>query len=442
MSIKKNVGGVATLLAHQHLSPGYLKFKRGYRTFLHSIRGGKWLYDTTHKIKKAIKGSLLPSTFFEDLGFDYIGPVDGHDISDLTRLLRWADSLEGPVLLHVCTVKGKGYAPAEQTPELYHGVGPFSPEKGLSQGGACPDYSAVFGQCLTELASQDRRICAVTAAMQSGTGLDSFAAAHPDRLYDVGIAEGHAVAMCAGMAKQGMLPVFAVYSTFLQRAYDMLLHDVALQRLHVVLAIDRAGLVGADGETHQGVFDLAFLSTVPHMTVLAPANYAELRSMLRAALYDYAGPVAVRYPRGEEDGRFLNDTSGRPDCVIRPGSQFTLAGYGNLVGELLTAAELLEAEGISCEVVKLNQLIPLDAEQVMASVEKTHNLAVAEEVIQPNSVGMALSYGLAGRGIPVDHLILLSSGADFVPQGSVKELHQLLGIDAQSIAKSVKEALG
>ena len=441
MSIKKNVGGMATLLARQHLNPGYLRFKSRYRNFLRSMAWGRKVYDLTHRIKKTIKGTILPSTFFEDLGFDYIGPVDGHDISDLTRLLRWADSMDGPVLLHVCTTKGKGYPPAEQTPEVYHGVSPFSPEKGIAAGEEKQDYSAVFGQCLTELAGQDRRVCAVTAAMQSGTGLDCFAAAYPDRLYDVGIAEGHAVAMCAGMAKQGLLPVFAVYSTFLQRSYDMLLHDVALQRLHVVLGVDRAGLVGADGETHQGVFDLAFLSTVPHMTVLSPSNYRELRSMLRSALYDYTGPVAVRYPRGGEDERFLEDTSGKPDCVLRPGTQFTLAGYGNLIGELLTAAELLEAEGISCEVVKFNQLIPMNAEHVLYSVEKTHNLAVVEEVIQPNSVGMAISYDLAERGIQLDHLILLSSGTDFVPQGTVAELRHLLGIDAQSIADTVKEAL-
>ncbi len=441
MSIKKNVGGIATLLSRQHLNPAYLKFKQIYRRFWHATPWGKGIYNLTHRIKKTIKGTILPSTFFEDLGFDYIGPVDGHDVADMTRLLKWADSLEGPVLFHVCTTKGKGYGPAEQTPEVYHGVSPFSPERGIPSVPAKPDYSAVFGQCLTELAHQDRRVCAVTAAMQSGTGLDCFAAAYPDRLYDVGIAEGHAVAMCAGMAKQGMLPVFAVYSTFLQRSYDMLLHDVALQKLHVVLGVDRAGLVGADGETHQGVFDLAFLSTVPHMTVLAPSNYREVRSMLRSALYDYDGPVAVRYPRGSEDSRFLEDTSDQPDCVIRPGNQFTLAGYGNLIGELLEAAELLEAEGISCEVVKLNQLIPLNAEHVLASVAKTHNLAVVEEVIQPNSVGMALSYDLADRGIQLEHLILLSSGNDFVPQGTVAELRHLLGIDAQSIAQTVKEAL-
>lgn len=441
MSIRKNVGGIAKLLAHQHLGEGYLKFKRGYGSLMHTIPGGKHIYNLTHRIKKAIKGTILPSTFFEDLGFDYIGPVDGHDLKDLTRLLRWADSLDGPVLLHVCTTKGKGYKPAEDTPEYYHGVGAFDLAKGVSTT-LKTDYSAVFGQCLTELADEDRRICAVTAAMQSGTGLDCFAERHHDRLYDVGIAEGHAVAMCAGMAKQGMLPVFAVYSTFLQRSYDMLLHDVALQQLHVVFGVDRAGLVGADGETHQGVFDLAFLSTIPHMTVLAPASYAELRSMLRSALYDYSGPVAVRYPRGTEDASFTQDTSGAPDCVIREGTQFTLAGYGNLIGELLKAADLLAQEGISCEVVKLNQLIPLHAEQVVASVKKTHHLAVVEEVIEANSVGHAIATALAGQGVVAEHLILLSSGMEFVPHGSVDELRRLLGIDAQSIVNKVKEALG
>ena len=325
MSIRKNVGSIAKLLARQHLGEGYLKFKRGYGSLMHTIPGGKHIYNLTHRIKKAIKGTILPSTFFEELGFDYIGPVDGHDLKDLTRLLRWADSLDGPVLLHVCTTKGKGYKPAEDTPEYYHGVGAFDLAKGVSTKPKT-DYSAVFGQCLTELADEDRRICAVTAAMQSGTGLDGFAERHHDRLYDVGIAEGHAVAMCAGMAKQGMLPVFAVYSTFLQRSYDMLLHDVALQQLHVVFGVDRAGLVGADGETHQGVFDLAFLSTIPHMTVLAPASYAELRSMLRSALYDYSGPVAVRYPRGTEAYRVFHAGYLRCAGLRHPGGNAVYSG--------------------------------------------------------------------------------------------------------------------
>ncbi|MBR1779808.1 MAG: 1-deoxy-D-xylulose-5-phosphate synthase [Oscillospiraceae bacterium] len=441
MSIKKNVGGIARLLERQHLRPGYLRFKRGYGRVLHSVPGGIHLYNLNHRIKRSIKGSFLPSTFFEDMGFDYVGPVDGHDVTELTRLLRWADNLPGPVVFHVLTTKGKGYEPAERTPEFYHGVSPFDPEQGVDPA-ACPrDFSAVFGETLTQLAREDARICAVTAAMQSGTGLDSFAEACPERLFDVGIAEGHAVAMCAGMAKQGMIPVFAVYSTFLQRAYDMLLHDVAMQNLHVVFAVDRAGLVGADGETHQGVFDLAYLSTVPHMTVLCPANYAELRSMLRAAVYDYDGPVAVRYPRGQECARLVQDTSAQRDCVVRPGEQFTLAGYGTMLDELLAAAEQLEAEGVSCEVVKCNQLIPLCSDHLMDSVKKTRRLLVAEEVIEHNSLGHALSFDLADQGVQMRSLILLDSGNDFVPHGTVPELRKRLGIDADSIVRRVKEAL-
>ncbi len=441
MSIQKNVGGVARLLSRQHLKPRYLRFKRRYRAAMQSFPGGRQVYNFTHWVKTRIKGSILPSTFFEDLGFEYVGPVDGHDISELTRLLEWADTLDHPVLLHVRTVKGMGYEPAQHAPEYYHGVSPFDPEKGVVRSEPKLDYSAVFGKTLAKLAAEDPRICAVTAAMQTGTGLDGFAQAFPDRIYDVGIAEGHAVSMCAGMAKQGLLPVFAVYSTFLQRAYDMLLHDVALQDLHVVFGVDRAGLVGADGETHQGVFDLAFLSTVPHMTVLAPSNYAELESMLRSACYDYDGPVAVRYPRGGEDPRFVDDTSGEVDCVIREGTQFTLAGYGNMIPEILKAADRLEQEGISCEVVKLNRLIPLQADHLMTSVQKTRCVMVVEDVIQPCSVGRSFAFDLADKGIELDHLILLSSGTDFVCHGSVDQLRHLLQIDAEAIVNKVKEVL-
>lgn len=440
MSIKKNVGGVAKLLSRQHLRPSYLRFKRRYREFTHAIPGGRQIYRLTHSLKKFLKSSFLPSVFFEDMGFEYIGPVDGNDVAELTRLLRWADSLDGPVLLHVRTKKGKGYPPAENTPELYHSVGAFSLDEGIKPSDKL-DFSSVFGKCLAELAEKDERICAITAAMQSGTGLDRFASEFPSRFFDVGIAEGHAVAMCAGMAKQGLLPVFAVYSTFLQRSYDMLLHDVSLQNLHVVFGVDRAGLVGADGETHQGVFDLAYLSTIPHINVLAPSNFAEMKSMLRSALYDFAGPVAIRYPRGGEDDCFTKDTGGTADCVIRQGKDFTFVVYGTLICEAIKAAKCLAEDGIECEIVKLNQLIPLNAEQVLNSVEKTHRLLVIEDVIRPNSVGRALAHQLAERNIATESMCLLSSGIDFVPHGSVGELRALLGIDANSIVKTVKGVL-
>ncbi len=441
MSIKKNVGGIASLLERQHLKAHYLRLKERYRSLTGKHKLGSHIYRITHRMKKFIKGNIFPSTFFEEMGFEYIGPVDGHDVGELERLLRWADTLDGPVLFHVRTRKGMGYPPAEENPDLYHGVSPFSLTDGVRPTAGKPDFSAVFGETLTALAEQDSRICAVTAAMQSGTGLDRFAAAFPNRLFDVGIAEGHAVSMCAGMAKQGVLPVFAVYSSFLQRSYDMLLHDVALQRLHVVLGIDRAGLVGADGETHQGVFDLAFLSTVPHMTVLAPSSYAELRHMLRCALYEHDGPVAVRYPRGSEDSRFTGDTADTPDCVLREGSDLTLVGYGSMVGELLESADLLERDGISCAVVKINRLVPLQADSVVHSLQKTRRLAVVEEVVQPNCLGQALAQLLAERGAEPEYLLTLNAGTDFIPHGSVPQLRRLLGIDAASVAEKIREAL-
>ena len=300
MSITKNVGGVAEHLARQRLKPQYLNFKKGYRKAMSILPLGGHIYNVTHKIKTAVKESLLPCSMFEDMGFTYLGPVDGHDVKGLTRLLSYAKDLQGPVLLHVRTVKGKGYPPAERNPDKFHGVGRFCVETGELVQPAGEDFSQVFGETLCRLAEEDPAVCAVTAAMQGGTKLDGFARRFPERFFDVGIAEGHAAAMAAGMAKQGMKPVFAVYSTFLQRAYDALIHDVALQGLHVVLAVDRAGLAGEDGETHQGVFDAAFLDTVPGMTVLCPSSFQELRSMLRRAVLELTGPVAIRYPKGGE----------------------------------------------------------------------------------------------------------------------------------------------
>ncbi len=297
MSITPNVGAVADHLAKQRLKPQYLTFKRYYRRVMNSNQVGRKVYRFTHKVKQALKQSLLPCSMFENMGFNYVGPVNGHDLAGLTRAMRYARELNEPVLLHVKTVKGKGYAPAEENPDAFHGVSPFDPATGKAKKKSGENFSAVFGRTLTRLAQQDRRVCAITAAMMSGTGLEQFQAACPKRFFDVGIAEGCAVSMAAGMAKQGAIPVFAVYSSFLQRAYDMLIHDVAIDKLHVVLGVDRAGLVGEDGETHHGVFDVAFLDSVPGMTVLAPSSYAELEGMLEQAVLHVNGPVAIRYPR-------------------------------------------------------------------------------------------------------------------------------------------------
>lgn len=433
MSITKNVGGVADHLAHQRLKPQYLRFKKAYRAFTSAVPGGKTLYKITHKIKKGIKGTLLPCSMFEDMGFTYLGPVDGHNLKELTTLLRWAKELKGPVLLHIRTIKGKGYPFAEQTPDAFHGVSSFNIQTGkpLKTGGE--NFSAVFGAELCRLAKNDRRICAVTAAMQTGTGLDGFSRTFPDRFFDVGIAEGHAAAMCAGMAKQGAIPVFAVYSSFLQRSYDMLIHDVAMQNLHVVFGVDRAGLVGEDGETHHGVYDLSFLSTVPNMTVLAPASFTELRTMLDYAVRQVEGPVAVRYPRGGENG-WSGAGEFTPTQILRTGGDLTLVAYGTMVGEALAAADRLAEKGISVEVVKLNRVIPVDGGPVLASVRKTGALLAAEEVTAPGSVGERLAALLAEEGVPVRRVKLLNLGRRYITHGSVSQLRRLCGIDRDSIA--------
>lgn len=436
MSITHSVGGVAEHLARQRIKPQYLRFKQGYRRVMTSFSLGRKIYQVTHQVKTAIKETLLPCSLFEDMGFTYLGPVDGHDVARLTRLLWYAKELPGPILLHVRTVKGKGYFPAEADPGRFHGVGRFDPETGRGLDPSVPNFSAVFGETLCDLAEQDGRICAVTAAMQPGTGLDGFAERFPYRFFDVGIAEGHAVTMCAGMAIQGMIPVFAVYGTFLQRAYDMLLHDVALQKLHVVFCVDRAGLVGADGETHHGIFDVGFLDTVPGMTVLCPADFEDLREMLRYAIYQVEGPVAIRYPRGGEVvcPRLPVEC---PGGVIRPGTDLTAVSYGTELAEVCQAAALLEERGLSVEVVRLNCLSPLDAGPVLESVRKTGRLLVAEECSAANSAGQRLLAALAQAGVRAESILLRDLGRGFPTQGSTEKLRQLYGLDGVSLAEMV-----
>ena len=440
MSIQKNVGGIAALLTNYHLRPSYLSFKRMYWRATEKLPGGQGLYSVNHRIKKAIKGHLLPSGFFEDMGFTYLGPVDGHDVGELTRILRWARNLKGPVLLHVRTVKGKGWKPAEENPDAFHGVSPFDPATGAPRSGSGQTFADVFGAELCQIAGRDRRVCAVTAAMTSGTGLSGFAARFPERFFDVGIAEGHAVAMCAGMAKQGAVPVLAVYSSFLQRGYDMLIHDVAIQHLHVVLGVDRAGLVGDDGETHQGLFDVAYLSTVPGITLLAPASFAELRSMLRHAVLEMDGPVVIRYPRGGENG-YTGDQSGLPCALLREGRDLTAVCYGTMTGEVLAAAEELAQEDIQMEVLKLNQLCPLEQELVIQSLRKTKRLLAAEETIAAGCIGTQLAAQAEAAGIPLRSLTLLNAGDRFVPQGTIPQLRAALGIDSARIAAAAREAV-
>ena len=440
MSITKSVGGVAAHLSRQRLKPQYLHLKKLYRSVTGKNAVGQAVYKVTHRAKKMVKDAILGYSMFEDMGFTYLGPVDGHDVSYLTRMLRYAKELNCPVLLHVKTVKGKGYTHAERQPDQFHGVGPFDVEKGLAvskAGGA--NFSSVFGETMCQLAEEKPELVAITAAMRLGTGLDEFARRYPQRFFDVGIAEGHAVAMTGGLAKQGALPVFAVYSTFLQRGYDMLIHDMALQNLHGILAVDRAGLVGEDGETHHGVFDVGFLSTVPGMQILCPASFAELRAMLRHAVCEMSGPVAIRYPRGGE-GQWTQVAGVDGTTVIQEGTDVTLVAYGTMVDQVLQAAQLLEQRGHSAAVVKLNSIRPLDMGPIRRLCEQTGRLIVAEECNDSGCVGRTIISELALAGVPVK-AALVNLGDQFVPQGSVAQLREMTGIDGAGICQKAMEVI-
>lgn len=435
MSINENVGGTAHLLESLRVRPGYISFKRWYRDVFTKLPG---LYKFNHAIKEWLKKRLLPGNVFSGMGMYYLGPVDGHDITKLETVIRWARELRKPVLVHVVTKKGKGYKYAEEHPEKFHGVGRFDIETGeLHDSGDC--FSAKMGESLSRLADNDGRIIGITAAMSSGTGMDVFSAAHPDRFFDVGIAEGHAVSMAGGMAKQGMVPVFAVYSSFLQRGYDMLIHDVALQNLHVVFCVDRAGLVGSDGETHHGVFDVSYLSSVPDMTVLCPASYAELETMLRAAIYDINGSVAIRYPRGGEGKYTACNTA--PETLLREGRDVTLVCYGIMTNEVLDAAERLAAEGISAEVIKLSMIKPPDFDLVMRSLRKTGKLLISEDVCEAGCVGSRILEEAAINEIHVRAAKLLNLGEGIVPHGTVAELLHDFGLDADGIVSAAMEMM-
>ena len=435
MSINENVGGTAHLLESLRVRPGYISFKRWYRDVFTKLPG---LYKFNHAIKEWLKKRLLPGNVFSGMGMYYLGPVDGHDIGKLETVIRWARELRKPVLVHVVTKKGKGYKYAEEHPEKFHGVGRFDIETGeLHDSGDC--FSAKMGESLSRLADNDGRIIGITAAMSSGTGMDVFSAAHPDRFFDVGIAEGHAVSMAGGMAKQGMVPVFAVYSSFLQRGYDMLIHDVALQNLHVVFCVDRAGLVGSDGETHHGVFDVSYLSSVPDMTVLCPASYAELETMLRAAIYDINGSVAIRYPRGGEGKYTACNTA--PETLLREGRDVTLVCYGIMTNEVLDAAERLAAGGISAEVIKLSMIKPPDFDLVMRSLRKTGKLLISEDVCEAGCVGSRILEEAAINEIHFRAAKLLNLGEGIVPHGTVAELLHDFGLDADGIVSAAMEMM-
>ena len=435
MSISQSVGGMASILSQMRTKPAYFNFKRLYHKTIGQIGP---VYRFIHRIKEWVKSRVLPGNMFVDMGFYYLGPIDGHDEQTLEQAIVYAREMRIPVLLHVITVKGKGYPYAEEQPDKYHGVSGFNPLTGIVPK-TKDDFSSVFGRTLTELAETDQRITAITAAMLDGTGLNLFQRQHPDRLFDVGICEEHAVTMAAGMASQGLKPVICVYSSFLQRGYDMLIHDVSLSGAHVVFGVDRAGLVGADGETHHGVFDVNYLCSVPNMTVLCPASFAEVQVMLKTALEELDGPVAVRYPRGGEGSWKGCETADA--AVVAPGRDVTIVCYGTMINNVLDAARQLEARGISPEIVKLSRIDTLDFSVIGASLEKTKRLLVAEEVCAAGCVGTRLLAECARQGLTLDGALVLNLGSGIVPHGTVEELKALYALDGNGIAYGVLSLL-
>ena len=442
MSIDRNVGGLSRHLSRLRMKEQYLGMKRKYRRIMERIPGGQGIYRVTKGIKDRIKRFLIPATFFENIGLNYLGPVNGHDLPELIRTLKSARDMHAPVVIHVLTQKGHGFAPAEENPSLFHGIGKFDPVTGqpLSKGG--PSFSDAFGETLVELATQDQRICAITAAMPGGTGLLPFKEAYLHRTFDVGIAEEHAVSMAGGLAKQGMVPVVAIYSTFLQRAYDQILQDIALLNLHVVLAVDRAGLVGEDGATHHGVFDVGYLRHVPGLKILAPASLEEMRRMLRWAVKEWDGPVAVRYPRGADRG--FRDSCWNPEKTVvchRTGSQVTLLTYGTLLSNVLEAADLLAKQGIEASVLRLTALDTFSTEEILAAMGESKHLIVVEETMAHTGILGELSAGISAAA-PDCRVSGRDLGSKFVPHGALEQLYQHCAVDAGSIAAYTKEVLG
>ncbi len=434
MSIDRNVGGMASHLRNLRMSDEYFSFKKAFHAATRRLPGGHVVDKVSHKVKEVLKQNLLRQSMFEYMGFEYLGPVDGHDTKELIRLMNLAKGLNRPVLIHALTKKGKGYAPAEQNPSKFHGIGKFDPISGETLATKKVTYSDVFGKTMLELAGVDRRVCAITAAMPGGTGLVEFQKTFPKRTYDVGIAEEHAVSMAGGLAKQGAKPVVAIYSTFFQRSYDQIMQDIGLLRLPVVLAVDRAGLVGEDGPTHHGVFDVGFLRQVPGMTILCPASHAELNSMLRWAVLECSGPVAVRYPRGSEgdykENAFRNDPGGC--CIHRRGGDVTLLTYGNLINNVLKAADTLAERGIAATVVRLlcASHIP-DLKNTISGP-----VVICEEAAANSGIKEAVAWALPGHAVRGIDL-----GTEFIPHGDQASLYRLTGLDADSITHFVCEVV-
>lgn len=443
MSISRNVGGISRYLSKIRTQPIYFKAKDDLNSFLNSIPAiGKGAARALDRAKGTIKYIVMPGIIFEELGLKYLGPIDGHNIAELTNVFARAKRLKGPVLIHVCTQKGKGYRFAESKPQEFHGISPFEIETGEVKTNNGPTFSDIFGKKMVSLALREPKLAAVTAAMPLGTGLNEFSKLYPERFFDVGIAEQHAVTFAAGLAKGGIKPVVAVYSTFLQRSYDQIIHDVALQNLHIVFAVDRAGIVGEDGETHQGLYDIAFLNHIPNMTIAAPCDYDELEGLLEFGVSAFDGPIAIRYPRGTGKKALVQASEIRCGKGVKllSGRDISVIAVGNMVEVALKAAELLQERGISAEVINARFIKPLDARLIMESAAKTRAVATIEDSVIKGGFGSSVLELLNKNNFKIKTCIF---GYPDIPilQGNRCELRKKYGMDAETICYAILRLL-
>lgn len=446
MSISPNVGALSAYLTSIMTGETARKMRSEVKHVLLSTPViGEHMVKVIRQVEEALKSVFLPGALFEDLGFTYVGPIDGHRLDYLLRSLENVKELTGPVLLHVLTKKGKGYAFAEKESERFHSTAPFSTLTGQGEGhGSHPTFTHVFGQTLLEFAREDTRIVAITAAMSMGTGLKAFACELPERFFDVGIAEQHGVTFAAGLASEGFIPVVAIYSTFLQRAYDQIIHDVCLPQLHVIFAVDRAGFVGEDGATHQGLFDLSYLRAIPHLIIMAPADESELRSMLKTAI-QHKGPVAVRYPRGQGTGA---DIASEPQIlpigqgrVLREGKDLAIIAVGRCVNEALAAAQVLEIQGISVAVIDARFVKPLDRGLIVETTAKIKRIITVEENVLMGGFGSAVAELLADEAMRDITIRRLGVRDVFVEHASVEEQQRDHNVDREGIIAAAREMM-
>ena len=439
MSISKNVGGISLLLGKMRTKNVYTKANEKVRIRMGNIpKVGNKIVKLTSRIKNSIKQIFISKMYFEDIGYTYLGPVDGNDIEAVEEILEQSKKCKGPVLVHVVTKKGKGYKPAEKNPSKFHGTAPFDKKTGEVLKVKSKDYSKVFGEKLVEIAKNDNRIVAITAAMADGTGLSEFKKKYPKRFFDVGIAEQHAIGMAAGMAKSGLIPVVPIYSSFYQRAYDQVIHDVCMQNLHVIMCADRAGIVGNDGETHQGLLDMASFSIVPNMTIMAPKDFKELEQMIDFAV-NFNGPILIRYPRGGEGKVKLKCNEkivlGESE-LLKEGSDVTIIAIGKMVEKAVEVADKFSKIGVDAEIINARFLKPFDENKIIESIEKTKNVITIEDGFIKGGLATTVNELIAKNGIIDVNIENRGYDDEFVKQGSVQELEQINGLDCNSIVAS------